>query len=202
MSSTTKVILTSCDDKTCDGKSCRGKSFEIDKALARKSMMITQAMDEHGAGNVFPLHNVDSNMLGMVVLYMEYYHHYEILSLSIDRDFDDLYGRKTKFAVDADAAAAAAVAAAADADRAFGEVQFKRSAAKVEFKNWEATFVMVDRDTLFGFIRAADYLDIPRLLALSKKAFFDRFSWDIEIPDDISVIFDNMFESGISYDLD
>ncbi|KAJ0040544.1 hypothetical protein Pint_28516 [Pistacia integerrima] len=170
-----------------------GVSFKVDKADAIQSGTIKQMIDEDGAGNVFKLHNVDSRVLRMVVFYLKRRHLFGARILSFDKHYEDLLGVKTELTV-------AAAAAAADADRDLGEMQIKSSAAKVELKNWEATFVMVDQDTLFGLVRAADYLDIPRLLALSKKALFDKFSWDIEIPDDISVIFDNMFESGISYD--
>ncbi|KAJ0041117.1 hypothetical protein Pint_28485 [Pistacia integerrima] len=154
-----------------------GVHFKIDKAIAIRCGTIKQVIDEDGAGNVFTLHKINSRVLRMVILYLD--HHQGLI-------YEDLFASSL---ADLCQLQKILAASAADADRDLREVQSKRSAAKEKLKIWDATFV-----------KAADYLDIPELLALSKQAFFDRFSWGIEIPDDISVIFDNMFASGISYD--
>ncbi|XP_031271458.1 SKP1-like protein 1B [Pistacia vera] len=168
-----------------------GVNFEVDKAVAMQSGMIKLLFD--GVRYDHRLHipvDVDSWILDPVVFYLKNSLAGQREKILIDHGLDDLLGRKTRYA----AAAAAAAAAVVDVDRDLREVQIKRLAAKEKHNHWDAMFVMVDQNTLFDLIRAADYLDIPELLDLTKKALFDRFGWEIEIPDDISGIFDFISE--------
>ncbi|XP_031271455.1 SKP1-like protein 1 [Pistacia vera] len=175
-----KVTLISSD----------GVSFKVDKADAIRSRTIKQMIDEDGAGNVFTLHNVNRCILGAVIFFLKQRFYIGGEELLMDHELEYLLGRKTTYA----AAAAAAAAAVDDADRDLVEVQIKRLVAEEKRKHFDALFVMVDQNTLFDLIRAADYLDIPELLDLTKKALFDRFGWEIEIPEDICMIFDFISE--------
>jgi len=66
-----------------------GTTFEIDEEIARKSLMISDLLDEVGADDPIPIPNVDSAIMKLIIRYCEYHsftHTIEEFD-TFDRDF-------------------------------------------------------------------------------------------------------------------